>query len=755
MIKLNEVHKVYMQGKTGYHALKDVSLYFEKGEIIAIYGPSGCGKTTLLNILGGLDTPTSGDMVIDSKLTTNFIEKEWDYFRNHKIGFIFQQYNLIDHLPIVENVALSIKLSGVSASESKSKAVDLLTKVGLEKHLHKLPGELSGGERQRVAIARALINDPDIILADEPTGALDNKTGTEIMDLIKSISEDKLVIIVTHNKKIAQKYSTRMIELKDGRVAYDSAPKNSKVKIINKREKRKGKLKFKEAVKLAFYNIKGKKWRTFLVAFGLSVGIVGLILVDSLFNSIRAGFEQQEQIVADNPDLYIFSTEVTDDGVTQNIIDLEGYGYFKEIMYAPQTRFMFTTNITDDVELSNPMSVQGIGVTDNQELLNTFTKFIGDSRLPETDNEFAVSVNQAKNLVSSNLNLTNDEIWDQIKNNQYKMYFEYDYFPEIADLQSALIAGTCMITSAHTETEAGIIPPDNYDPILLGDYAENLLALREYRQGFIAISETEEIYCADYSDFTWHIDYSSPRGNGVTMTLVGMYENDLFYETQFTKSFIDTVTVQPSGFNTGFGEEDNLATNHRYRAFLSNDQVDKKISIILELEDDGYFVYENLNSDLDFLEGVTNLFLYILQFIFSAIIWIAIITGGLMLLLILYISVLERKREIGLIRAMGGTRSDVRIIYSGETTIIGFIAGIMSVIISIVLVLILNWYIYEYHLETIVRILPFVDPTKVLVINYTNLVLAIIGSIIIALISGLIPSNIAARKKPIEALRND
>jgi putative ABC transport system permease protein len=740
-----------MQGKVGFHALKDVSLYFEKGEVVAIYGPSGCGKTTLLNIIGGLDLPTSGEMVIDSKLTTNFIEKEWDYFRNHKIGFIFQQYNLIEHLPIVENVAISVKLGGTSSKIASEKAIELLTKVGLENHLHKLPGELSGGERQRVAIARALINDPDIILADEPTGALDNKTGTEIMDLIKSVSKDKLVIIVTHNKKVAKKYSTRMIELKDGRVTNDTNPKNEKVKIVNKREKQKGKLSFKEAVKFALYNIKGKKWRTFLVAFGLSVGIVGLILIDAFFNSIRVGLEQQEQIVADNPDLYVMATDEIVGTVDEIKADIEASGYFKEVMYAPSTTFTFTTNITDDSVLSNNLKLEGIGVTDNESLRNTFLDFVGNSRLPENDNEFAISTAQAKQLVSTSVTLTDDEIWEQIGNNVYLMYTQYDYFPELYDLQESIVDGTCVITEAHTEDETNVYAPSDWDEVKLGAYADNILALREYRAGFINMTEDTEIYCTNYDEMVWVINRDEPLGEGVEMTLVGLYENDLFYEAQFTKEFIYGVNYQETRLN----EEEETTDWIRYRGFLKNEYIDNKLSITLELEEDGYFVFENFRSGLDFFEGVATLFLYILQFIFSSIIWIAIITGALMLLLILYINVLERKREIGLIRAMGGTRKDVRIIYSGETTIIGFIAGVLSVIISLLLVWGINMYIYSNHLNTVVEYLPFIDPTKVLVIDYIKLGFAILGSIVIALISGLIPSNIAARKKPIDALRND
>ena len=752
MIKLHELHKVYMQGKTGFHALKDVSLYFEKGEIIAIYGPSGCGKTTLLNIIGGLDVPTSGDMVIGDKLTTNFTEKQWDNFRNHKIGFIFQQYNLIEHLPIVENVALSIKLGGISSAIATQKAIDLLVKVGLEDHLYKLPGELSGGERQRVAIARALINDPDIILADEPTGALDMKTGTEIMDLIKSISKDKLVIIVTHNKKIAKLYSTRMIELKDGRVTLDTDKKDQKVKVTNKREKVKGKLKFKEAIRLALYNIRGKKWRTFLVAFGLSVGIVGLILVDAFFSSIRIGLTQQEQIVKDNPDVYIFSTLDNSDDLLAIENDLEQYGYFKEILYSPNVPFTFSHNETDDVALTTPVSFEGIGVTDNSGLLDTFTSFIGDSRLPIADNEFAISVEDATRLIGSNAFLSKDEIWEQIKNNQYIMHYEYEYFPNVYELQSRLIEGTCIVTFAHTEDEFGsIYEPIGYDETVLGPFASNILSLRTYMSGYIQISETEEVYCDDYDTLSWELNTSEPVGEGQAMTLVGIFENDLFYEAQFTQSFMNGIVEQERSINA----EDEEYLEFRFRAFIDNEFVDEKVSVIINLEDDGYIVFENLSSGLEFFQGIISFFLYILQFIFSSIIWIAIITGGLMLLLILYINVLERKREIGIIRAMGGTRKDVRIIYSGETTIIGLIAGVLSVIVSIIAVLIINRYLYVNYKEDIIGLLPFVDPSKLLVINFTKLAFAILGSVIIALISGLIPSNIAARKKPIDALRND
>lgn len=751
MIKLHEIHKVYMQGKKGFHALKDVTLYFEKGEIVAVYGPSGCGKTTLLNIIGGLDSPTSGNMVIGDRLTTQFNEKEWDHFRNHRIGFVFQSYNLIEHLPIVENVAISIKLSGEKPAIAKQKAIDLLRKVGLENHLEKLPGQLSGGERQRVAIARALINDPDVILADEPTGALDMKTGHEIMSLIRDISKDKLVIMVTHNKKIAKEYSTRMIELKDGRVTSDTAKKDKKVTVINAKERQKGKLKFTEAIKLAYYNLMGKKWRTILISFGLSVGIVGLILIDAFFSSIRMGLSQQELDIKDNPDLIVETNHYytgTRDLAEQQIVD---FGFFKDVLYAPQIGFPITRNVTEDADLFNPVSAQMIGLPSDEDILNTFNDFIGDGRLPENDSEFAISIDQAKRFMSENSYLTDEELWDEVKGTEYFIQTQFDYVPMYYVLTDKIDEGTCVVTLKHTEVEGVLVAPVDYDEVLLGDYDDNVLALREYMAGFIEANSFAEVYCSDYGDLEWALDTSIRSDRGITLTLVGIYDNTLFSNIIVSQDTMHDIEPQSSYIYPDESSND----VYRFRVFIESDQIDDKVNIIRTVEAENFWVNENFDLGFNLFAGVVNFFLYILQFIFSSIIWIAIITGALMLLLILYISVLERKREIGIIRALGGTRKDVRIIYSGETTIIGLLAGVMSVILSIVIVLILNWYLETYQMDLIVKYLPFVDPSKILIINFGKMALAILGSLIIAFVSGLIPAHIASKKKPIEALRND
>lgn len=749
MIKLNEIHKVYTQGKIGYHALKGVSLYFEAGEIVAIYGPSGCGKTTLLNILGGLDKPTSGDMVINDKLTTQFFEKEWDYFRNNRIGFIFQNYNLIEHLPVIENVALSVKLSGVKHKESHNLAFDLLKKVGLEDHINKLPSELSGGERQRVSIARALISDPDIILADEPTGALDMKTGTEIMDLIKSISKDKLVILVTHNKKIAKKYSTRLIELEDGKVKYDSNPIDKKVKIVLKREKNRKKLSFKEAIRIALFNIKGKKWRTFLVSLGLSIGIIGLILIDSLFNTIRTGIESRESLLVNNPDLYIYS-EHDDSITTDQLLNTlnDDYPYFKELFYMPDIPFKITQNLTSNSIYSDTIVYNGIQTPTNEELTSTFTDFVGDGRLPTASNELAIPLNLAVTLRNSNSYSTDEELWESLKSNEIMIHHSYNYEIDISSIEKNIENDNCIVTSAWDNDINNI--PVGYDSLVLGDFSDNIANLRYYTDSQIEYADGANAFCVDYSLLEWNANLDSHSGTGDVFTIVGIYENDLFNHILFGEGYINNIP-----FYERNNEPDIVDYNQRVLGFLKSDVIEDKVDIIKEIEQDNYLVIENFSNNFDFMVGITTLFIYIIQFIFSAIVSIAVITGGLMLLLILSISVIERKREIGLIRAMGGTKGDVKIIFTGETAIIGFIAGLLSIVISILLVVILNIYLYNNYSELIAEYLPFADATKILTINYSKLLIAIVGSIFIAFVSGLIPSIKAGNKQPIEALRND
>ena len=279
MLEIKNVTKIYKTEGFKQKALDNVSINFRKSDFVSILGPSGSGKTTLLNIIGGLDHYTKGDLIINGTSTKKYNDRDWDSYRNHKVGFVFQNYNLITHQSILKNVELALTLSGINKEDRKKKAIKALKDVGLEKHVNKKPNELSGGQMQRVAIARALVNDPEIILADEPTGALDSETSIQIMDLLEKISNDKLVIMVTHNPELAKKYSSRIINIKDGKIVSDSKPYTSKNEKIYNNGNKKTNMSFLTALSLSFNNLMTKKARTILVSFAGSIGIIGIALI--------------------------------------------------------------------------------------------------------------------------------------------------------------------------------------------------------------------------------------------------------------------------------------------------------------------------------------------------------------------------------------------------------------------------------------------------------------------------------------------
>lgn len=296
MLSLKNIVKDYAVGDDAVHALRGVSIDFRKSEFVSILGQSGCGKTTLLNIIGGLDKYTSGDLIINGKSTKEYKDRDWDTYRNHSIGFVFQSYNLIPHQTVLANVELALTLSGVSKSQRRARAIDALTKVGLADQLHKKPNQMSGGQMQRVAIARALVNDPDILLADEPTGALDSETSTAIMEILKEISKDKLIVMVTHNPELAEQYSNRIIRLLDGQVISDSKPYEISEEDLKRLEEeakeakkvKKTSMSFITALSLSLNNLMTKKGRTFLTSFAGSIGIIGIALILSLSNGVQA-----------------------------------------------------------------------------------------------------------------------------------------------------------------------------------------------------------------------------------------------------------------------------------------------------------------------------------------------------------------------------------------------------------------------------------------------------------------------------------
>lgn len=313
MLQLKNISKSYTTGDFTQIALDNINLNFRQNEFVAILGQSGSGKTTCLNIVGGLDQYDSGDLVINERSTKNFKDSDWDAYRNNSVGFIFQSYNLINHLSIMDNVELGMTLSGVSSEEKHRKALEVLDRVGLKDHVHKKPNQLSGGQMQRVAIARALANDPDIILADEPTGALDTQTSGQIMDLIKEISDDKLVIMVTHNPELAEKYADRIVNFQDGTIVGDSNPYDALSEESGYHLK-KTSMNFFTALKLSGRNIATKKWRTLLTAFASSIGIIGIALILSLSSGFQIQIDKfQEDALSEFPIIVSQSAMRTDE----------------------------------------------------------------------------------------------------------------------------------------------------------------------------------------------------------------------------------------------------------------------------------------------------------------------------------------------------------------------------------------------------------------------------------------------------------
>lgn len=360
MLKLKQVKKDYMAGDSVVHALKGIDLEFRENEFVAILGHSGCGKTTLLNIIGGLDGYTSGDLVINGKSTKNFTDSDWDSYRNHSIGFVFQSYNLIPHQTVLSNVELALTLSGVAPAERKARAIDALNKVGLGDQIYKKPNQMSGGQMQRVAIARALVNDPDILLADEPTGALDSDTSVQIMNILKEISEDKLIIMVTHNPDLAEEYASRIIRLKDGLIVGDTQPYNSEAEEIApaNEKKKKTSMSFFTALALSTNNLLTKKARTILTAFAGSIGIIGIALIMSLSNGIQNYIDKVQE---DTLSSYPLTIEAESYDMTSMMTSLMGvhsdaadYKHDKDAVYSNTILYdMINSMVSADKEVNN------------------------------------------------------------------------------------------------------------------------------------------------------------------------------------------------------------------------------------------------------------------------------------------------------------------------------------------------------------------------------------------------------------------
>lgn len=819
MLELKKIYKEYITGDFKQIALDKVNLNFRKNEFVSILGPSGSGKTTLLNIIGGLDNYTSGDLIINEVSTKDFKDNDWDIYRNHRVGFIFQNYNLIGHQSILSNVELALTLSGVAKSERRKKAILALKKVGLEKHINKNPNQLSGGQMQRVAIARALVNDPDILLADEPTGALDSTTSQQIMKLLKEVAKDKLVIMVTHNPELARAYSTRIIELRDGSIISDSNPYDGKVntvedEIIKKNKTKKTHMSFKTALGLSFNNLKTKKGRTILTAFAGSIGIIGIALILSLSNGVNKYIERVEAETLSSYPLTIMeeSADLTE------VMGILASGKDKEINHDKDKIYSNT--------IMNKMFNSFVTKVSKNDL-KTFKKYL------DNNDEIGKYVNEIKYSYNIDLNIFNTYNGELVKvnpsnlmsdlgminsNEMSSMYSSFgmgsnDAFVELMDNKENVLSQYDLIYGSY---------PKKYDEVVLivnsnneiSDYTLYALGLKEQKmlkEMMYNVMKGEEVddtnlefsyedICNIEFKLMINTDLFTKEGNryvdrsndlnyvnsildkSVPLKVVGILRgNDdsvsyvsktggVGYTSKLTEYVINNVKNSSivheqennkevniftgSSFELGESYEDNLRK-------LGVTSVDNPSSISIYSKD--FEAKENVVRIIDeynketleekkitytdtiglLINNVTTI-VNIISYVLIAFVSISLVVSSIMIGIITYISVLERTKEIGILRSIGASKKDIARVFNAETFIIGLFAGCMGIIITLILNIPINVIINNLSGISGITKLPLAGS-----------IILIIISVLLTMLGGLIPSKIASNKEPVLALRTE
>ena len=758
MLKLKNIKKDYKTGDFIQHALKNISVSFRKNEFVAILGPSGSGKTTLLNIIGGLDRYDSGDLIIDGKSTKSFKDKDWDAYRNHAVGFIFQSYNLISHISVLENVEMGMTLSGVSAAERRRKALELLEKVGLKDHAHKRPNQLSGGQMQRVAIARALANDPKIILADEPTGALDSKTSTQIMELIKEIAKDKLVIMVTHNAELAKDYASRIVSMKDGVILDDTDSYDDENKRSGELSIKKTSMSLLSALKLSFNNIKTKKGRTALTAFASSIGIIGIALILSLSNGFNKEVEEfEENSLAQSP-IIIANESVQMDEDTLKALnrdsDLEEYTD-KDTVYTQDDlseTLIHQNNITEDyvnyLEKMNKDDVAGI----------SYMKGTNIQLIEKSDGYNLVSIGSGGS-VSTGMSML--PVGNIVDNN-------YDVIAGSLNDEPGLI----LQVDSKNRVSARILKALGFDDeetsfndILNKEFKIPVNDEYYQKQGnyFIPTTNLEKVYNSDNS-ITVKIK-AIIRGKEdkkvVTDTSTLYYNSSLVDEVISKNKDSEIVKAQKDAdFNVLTHQAfDENTTKENMLGYLGGDTLPVAIYIYpkdFETKDnitnylDDYnkgkdesdiIQYTDMAGMISSLSGNIMDAITIVLIAFSS---ISLIVSSIMIGIITYISVLERTKEIGILRSLGARKKDIKRVFNAETFIIGIFSGLLGVGIAYALTFPVN--IIIENLSGLAGVAKL-NPVHALILILVSLTLTIIG--------GAIPANMASKKDPVIALRTE
>jgi putative ABC transport system permease protein len=768
MLELKGISKSYKTGDFVQHALKGVDLKFRENEFVAILGPSGSGKTTLLNIIGGLDKYDSGDLIINNKSTKKFKKKEWDAYRNNCIGFIFQSYNLITHISVLDNVEMGMTLSGISKRKRKAKALELLNKVGLKDHAHKRPNQLSGGQMQRVAIARALANNPSVILADEPTGALDSKTSIQIMELIKEISKDKLVIMVTHNPDLAEEYANRVVEFKDGQLTSDSNPIKDSEKNNFEFKIKKTKMSFLTALNLSFNNIKTKKGRTFLTSFASSIGIIGIALILSLSNGFQLQIDKFEKdTLAQMPIVIMPQVTVTDEK-TQ-----------KEIM---------NENSTNEDSYSDKKTLTALisfgSITHKNKIDMNFMNYLED-----VDSSLIGGLSYSR---STNLNLLMKDNSNKVTSIESSLLFPLpesvsgeedavitDNFEVIYGKMSKEYNELVLLVNANNKLDVKTLETLGYDKDAEVSF-DDILGKE------IKVVLNDDYYTENNGMFSVVSDFDAAYNskNSITLKITGIirgkegnkfaqysgtglcYKEALMDKVMGINSSSKIVTAQMdalynvlTGVKMDLTSEEGLAMKEQTLAYLGAvsapsfiqifpKDFDSKTDLLSYLDDynegkseEGKIIYTDYADTITSLAGNIMDAITIVLISFSA---ISLIVSSIMIGIIMYISVLERTKEIGILKALGARNKDITRVFNAETFIIGLFSGLLGLAVATLLCIPAN-----------ILIEKLTDLENVAQLNIVHALILLLVSITLTLIGGFIPAKIASKKDPVEALRTE
>jgi len=850
MLEIKKITKVYETDGFKQKALDEVSINFRNNEFASILGPSGSGKTTLLNIIGGLDKYDKGDLVINEVSTKKYTDRDWDSYRNHRVGFIFQSYNLIAHQSILQNVELALTLSGVSKTERRKKAKQVLKQVGLEQHINKRPNQLSGGQMQRVAIARALINDPDILLADEPTGALDSETSTQIMDLLKEVAKEKLVIMVTHNPELANDYSTRIIKLKDGIITDDSNPydgdENTKEAYeIEKKKSKKTSMSLKTALSLSLNNLMTKKGRTILTAFAGSIGIIGIALILSLSNGLNSYIKRVEEDTLssyplsiekvtmdstammeafmqsgasknnDNDKVYsnnIMSDMLTSLATEQNSNDLKS---FKEYIdnhetinnYVSDIKYIYNLDLniykdSDEIVKVNPSTVfENLGLndmstmgaenmmgmneinswqelTDNRDLLQTQYDIVS-GRLPEKYDEVVLVMdqnNQVSDYALYSLGLLDQnelkEILKKIMTGEEvekKDMYSYEY-NDIVGLKYKLVLNT-----DYYEKQNNIWIDRSKDTEYMKNILNNALEIKVV--GIIKVSEESSVTTTGVIGYT--SDLSKYVINKINETEIAKEQKsnkdiNIFTGLDFKNTSFDmnNLSLEQQQYLATLSKEELASVIERYNenAMATYETNLLKLGIVdlsepskielypkdFEAKDSIVSIIDEYNSNKQeedkliytdivgiMMDSVTTI-INAISYILMAFVSISLIVSSIMIAIITYISVIERTKEIGILRAIGASKKDVSRVFNAETFIEGLFAGVLGITVTILL---------NIPINMIIKNITGISGIASLPVN--GAIILIIISVVLTLIAGLIPARMASKKDPVIALRSE